>query len=192
MRLRWAGRSGRCSGTRRGSVGHGQRSRRTQLSLPPGAPFATWSNLTMVTVAYVFASGGALLAGVFNRVSQFPVLCVVIGCFLTLGFVVPPVLAARPQRHLRRSPPGEENAAHTPSPVCLNHSPPCDSIARRNTVSCAASAASMSSESASHRRDDPSMSVNRYVNTLETPLLRLCVRRHTGTVREVWSPSLHP
>ncbi len=59
-------------------------------SLPRSHPtFATWSNLTMVTVAYVFATGGAMLAGVFNRVSEFPVLCVVIGSAMTLGFVVP-------------------------------------------------------------------------------------------------------
>ena len=35
---------------------------------------------------------------------------------------------------------GDENAAHTPSPVCLNNQPPCASIAARNTSSCAASA----------------------------------------------------
>ena len=35
----------------------------------------------------------------------------------------------------------EQNAAHTPSPVCLNMNPPCVSIAERNTfVLCAASA----------------------------------------------------
>ena len=28
----------------------------------------------------------------------------------------------------------QENAAHTPSPVCLNNQPPCASIAERNTI----------------------------------------------------------
>jgi adenylate cyclase len=59
-------------------------------ALPRSRPtFATWSNLTMVTVAYAFAAGGAMLGGVFNRVSEFPVVCIVTGCALTLGFVVP-------------------------------------------------------------------------------------------------------
>ena len=51
-----------------------------------------------------------------------------------------PAPAARPPPH----PPqtcGEANAAHTPSPVCLNNQPPCASIAERNTSSWAASAA---------------------------------------------------
>jgi adenylate cyclase len=59
-------------------------------SLPRSRPtFATWSNLAIVTVAFSFTSGGALFAGVFSRVSEFPVFCVVIGCALTLGLGVP-------------------------------------------------------------------------------------------------------
>src|SRR6202044_4193247 len=62
---------------------------------------------------------------------------------------------------------GEANAAHSPSPVCLNNQPPCPSIALRNTSSWAASAARMPSASASHRRVEPSTSVNRNVTTPE-------------------------
>ena len=60
---------------------------------------------------------------------------------------------------------GDANAAHTPSPVCLNNEPPCPSIAVRNISSCAASATRIASASASHRRVEPSMSVNRNVTT---------------------------
>ena len=62
---------------------------------------------------------------------------------------------------------GEAKAAHTPSPVCLNMKPPCASIAERNTSSWTASAARISSAFASHRRVDPSTSVNRKVTTPE-------------------------
>ncbi len=62
---------------------------------------------------------------------------------------------------------GEPNAAHIPSPVCLNMNPPCAAIAERNTSSWAASATRMASESASHRRVEPSISVNRNVTTPE-------------------------
>ena len=62
---------------------------------------------------------------------------------------------------------GEANAAHTPSPVCLNNKPPCASIAARNTSSWAASAARIPSASASHRRVEPSTSVNKNVTTPE-------------------------
>ena len=77
-----------------------------------------------------------------------------------------PAPAARPPPH----PPqhlGDANAAHTPSPVCLNMKPPCASISPRNTSSWAASAARMPSASASHRRVEPSTSVNRNVTTPE-------------------------
>ena len=60
---------------------------------------------------------------------------------------------------------GDENAAHTPSPVCLNMKPPCTSIAERNTSSCAARALRIKSASVSHRRVDPSTSVNKNVTT---------------------------
>src|SRR4029077_5134608 len=52
-------------------------------------------------------------------------------------------------------------------PVCLNNQPPCASIALRNTSSWAASATRISSASASHRRVEPSTSVNRNVTTPE-------------------------
>ena len=62
---------------------------------------------------------------------------------------------------------GDANAAHTPSPVCLNRKPPWVSIAVRNTASWAANAARIASASASHRRVEPSTSVNRNVTTPE-------------------------
>ena len=62
---------------------------------------------------------------------------------------------------------GEAKAAHTPSPVCLNIKPPCASIAARNTSSWAARAARIASASASHRRVEPSISVNKNVTTPE-------------------------
>jgi adenylate cyclase len=59
-------------------------------SLPRSRPtFAAWSNLTMVMVALVFALAGALLAAVVTRISEFPVLCVAIGCALALGIALP-------------------------------------------------------------------------------------------------------
>jgi hypothetical protein len=59
-------------------------------ALPRSRPtFATWSNVSMLTAAFSFAAAGAMLAAVFHRVSEVPVLCVVIGCALTLGFAVP-------------------------------------------------------------------------------------------------------
>src|SRR6202047_4270629 len=48
-----------------------------------------------------------------------------------------------------------------------NNQPPCASIAARNTSSCAASAARIASASFSHRRVEPSTSVNRNVTTPE-------------------------
>ena len=59
-------------------------------SLPRSRPtFAAWSNVSMLAAAFAFAVGGALLAAVFDRASEIPVLAVVIGCALTLGFAVP-------------------------------------------------------------------------------------------------------
>jgi transposase InsO family protein len=62
---------------------------------------------------------------------------------------------------------GDANAATTPSPVWLNRKPSWDSIAMRNTSSWAARAARMPSASVSHRRVEPSISVNRNVTTPE-------------------------
>jgi class 3 adenylate cyclase len=59
-------------------------------SLPRSRPtFATWSNVSMLTGAFSFAVAGAMLAAVIDRASEVPVLCIVIGCALTLGFGVP-------------------------------------------------------------------------------------------------------
>ena len=59
-------------------------------SLPRSRPtFAAWSDVSMLAVAFVFAVAGAMLAAVFDRASEVPVLCVVIGCAMTVGFAVP-------------------------------------------------------------------------------------------------------
>jgi adenylate cyclase len=59
-------------------------------SLPRSRPtFATRSNVSVVAVAFTFALGGAMLAAVFNQSSEIPVLAVVIGGALALGFAVP-------------------------------------------------------------------------------------------------------
>ena len=62
---------------------------------------------------------------------------------------------------------GDANAATTPSPVWLNKKPSWASIEQRNTSSCAIRAARIDSASDSHRRVDPSISVNRNVTTPE-------------------------
>jgi adenylate cyclase len=59
-------------------------------ALPRSRPtFAWWSNLFVLAVAFNFAVVGAMLAAVFDRVSEVPVIAVVIGCALTLGLAVP-------------------------------------------------------------------------------------------------------
>jgi adenylate cyclase len=59
-------------------------------SLPRSRPtFATWTNLSMLGVAFAFAVSGAMLTAVFDRANQIPALWVVIGFALTLGFGVP-------------------------------------------------------------------------------------------------------
>ncbi len=64
-------------------------------SLPrPRPTFAAWSNVSMLAVAFVFAVVGAVMAAVFDRASEVPVLAVVIGGALTLGFGVPLVVGA--------------------------------------------------------------------------------------------------
>jgi len=58
--------------------------------LPRSRPsFAAWSNVSMLAAAFAFAVGGAMVAAVFDRANEVPVLAVVIGCALTLGFGVP-------------------------------------------------------------------------------------------------------
>jgi class 3 adenylate cyclase len=64
-------------------------------SLPRSRPtFAAWSNLSMLLVAFSFAVTGAMLAAVFNRATEVPVLWVVIGCALAFGLAVPITIGA--------------------------------------------------------------------------------------------------
>jgi hypothetical protein len=64
-------------------------------SLPrPRPTFAAWSNLSMLLVALSFAVAGAMLAAVFNRATDVPVLWVVIGCALAFGLAVPITIGA--------------------------------------------------------------------------------------------------
>lgn len=59
-------------------------------ALPHSRPtFATWSNVSMLATAFMHAFAGAMLASVFDVARRGPVLWVVIGCALTLGFAVP-------------------------------------------------------------------------------------------------------
>jgi class 3 adenylate cyclase len=59
-------------------------------SLPRSRPtFATWSNVSGLAVAFIYAVSGAMLAAVIDRARGEPVLAVVIGCALTLFFAVP-------------------------------------------------------------------------------------------------------
>jgi adenylate cyclase len=64
-------------------------------SLPRSrSTFASRSNLSMLAVAFSFALAGAMLAAVLDRSREVPVLSVVIGCVLTLGFAVPITVGA--------------------------------------------------------------------------------------------------
>jgi adenylate cyclase len=64
-------------------------------SLPRARPtFAAWSNASMLAVAFTYAIGAALLAALLGRVTEVPVLALVIGCVLTLGFAVPTTVGA--------------------------------------------------------------------------------------------------
>ena len=69
----------------------------------------------------------------------------------------------RVDRALRR----DERGTHTVAGVLEHDQPPCAPIALRNTSSWAASAVRMPSASASHRRVEPSTSVNKNVTTPE-------------------------
>jgi hypothetical protein len=63
-------------------------------SLPRSRPtFATWSNISMLAVAFGFAVGAAMLGAAFNEVSEYPVLAVVIAC-VAIGFAVPITVGA--------------------------------------------------------------------------------------------------
>jgi len=64
-------------------------------SLPRSRPtFAAWSSLSILAVAFVFSMSGVLVSALFDRVRQAPVLWVVIGAVLTVGFALPITLGA--------------------------------------------------------------------------------------------------
>ena len=59
-------------------------------TLPRSRPtFAAWSSVSMLAVVYVFAVDGAMLAVVFDRAREEPVLFALIGYGLTLVFALP-------------------------------------------------------------------------------------------------------
>lgn len=58
--------------------------------LPRSRPtFATWTNLSMLGVAFAFALAGAMLTAVVGRATEVPALWVLIAFALTVGFGVP-------------------------------------------------------------------------------------------------------
>ncbi|WP_373140891.1 adenylate/guanylate cyclase domain-containing protein [Mycobacterium marinum] len=64
-------------------------------SLPRSRPtFAAWSNMFMLGVAFVFALAGAMLAAVFHRVGEVPLLAVVIAFSLAFGMGLPITVGA--------------------------------------------------------------------------------------------------
>jgi adenylate cyclase len=64
-------------------------------SLPRSRPtFAAWSKISVLAVAFTNATGGALLAAVFARVIEGPMLSILIGCVLAIGFAVPITVGA--------------------------------------------------------------------------------------------------
>jgi class 3 adenylate cyclase len=63
--------------------------------LPRSRPtFAAWSNLSVLSVAFGFTVAGAILAAVFDRVAEVPVLVVVFGFAMTVGFAMPLTVGA--------------------------------------------------------------------------------------------------
>jgi class 3 adenylate cyclase len=59
-------------------------------SLPRSQPtIAAWSNVSILAAMFIATVGGAVVAAVFDRVREMPVLAVVIGGVLTLAFAVP-------------------------------------------------------------------------------------------------------
>jgi adenylate cyclase len=69
-------------------------------SLPRSRPtFAAWSNLSILATAFAFAGAGAGLAVLFDQVNDVPVLVIVIGSAMTLGFAVPITVATAFSRH---------------------------------------------------------------------------------------------
>ena len=64
-------------------------------SLPRSHPtFAAWANLSMLAAAFAFALTGAMLAAVFDRVRDVPVLCVVFASAEALFYAVPITIGA--------------------------------------------------------------------------------------------------
>jgi class 3 adenylate cyclase len=64
-------------------------------SLPRSRPtFAAWSNGSVLAVAFAFAVAGAMLAAVFARGRETPVLSIVIGCAFAIGFAGPLAVGA--------------------------------------------------------------------------------------------------
>jgi adenylate cyclase len=62
-------------------------------SLPRSRPtFAAWSNGSVLAVAFAFAMAGAMVAAVFARANDAPVLAIVIGCGFAIGFAGPLVV----------------------------------------------------------------------------------------------------
>jgi hypothetical protein len=59
-------------------------------SLPRSRPtFAAWSSVTVLGTVFVFTVDGAMLAAMFDRASKEPVLFLMTGCALTVGFGMP-------------------------------------------------------------------------------------------------------
>jgi adenylate cyclase len=64
-------------------------------SFPRSRPtFAAWSNVAMLAVAFNFALAAAMLAFVFHRISEVPVISLVIAGVLVLGFALPVTVGA--------------------------------------------------------------------------------------------------
>jgi len=64
-------------------------------ALPRSRPtFAAWSNVSILAVAFAYAAAGAMLAAVFDRVSEAPALAVVIASALALVFALPITVVA--------------------------------------------------------------------------------------------------
>ncbi len=58
--------------------------------LPRSRPtVAAWSMMALLSTAFSYVVVGVMLGAIFHRVAQVPVLAVVIGCAVTLGFAVP-------------------------------------------------------------------------------------------------------
>gem|GEM_PF-2953122 len=85
---------------------------------------------------------------------------------------------------------GDANAATTPSPVWLNKNPSCASIAVRNTSSCLTSAVRIAAASDSHRRVEPSISVNRNVTTPDGAAAADTLSAAKNGTYTHWSPRL--